>query len=218
MAKEVKEADLRKVEVSGHVQELVANPSALGLFGLAMVTLVASSQKLGWTGPAEVGVIPWAIFLGALAQFVAGIMDFKHNNTFGATAFCAYGVFWFGVAMTWMIKHGMFGATAVQGLSNSGAQLGYAFLGYLIFTIIMTIGAMGTTKVLFTIFFLIDLLFLGLSMSVLTNQPHGFWHNLAAWSELLISIFSFIGVAGNVLNTHYKKQIVPLGKPFGPWV
>ena len=58
MAKEVKEADLRKVEVSGHVQELVANPSALGLFGLAMVTLVASSQKLGWTGPAEVGDYP----------------------------------------------------------------------------------------------------------------------------------------------------------------
>lgn len=28
---------------------VVANPSAIGLFGLAMVTLVASSQKLGFT-------------------------------------------------------------------------------------------------------------------------------------------------------------------------
>lgn len=29
------------------VKVIVADPSALGLFGLAMVTLVASSQKLG---------------------------------------------------------------------------------------------------------------------------------------------------------------------------
>jgi len=210
-----KDVELKKVEVSGHIQELVGNPSAIGLLGLAMVTLVASSQKLGWT-TGTAGVIPWAIFLGALAQFLAGVLDFKHNNTFGATAFCGYGCFWFAVAMSWMTQLGVFGAKAAE--TFNGLQLGYAFLGYLIFTIIMTLGSMGTNKVLFIIFFLIDLLFLGLSMSVLTGQPHGFWHNLAAWSELGISIMSFYGVAANVLNTHYKKVVVPVGKPFGPWI
>ena len=215
MAKDVKEPDLRKVEVSGHVSELVANPSALGLFGLAMVTLVASSQKLGIT-TGVAGIIPWAIFLGASAQFVAGIMDFKHNNTFGATAFCAYGFFWFAVAMTWMTTLGEFGAQAAS--TYAPHQLGFAFLGYFIFTMIMTFGSMGTNKVLFIIFFLIDLLFLGLFMSVLTDQPHGFWHELAAWSELGISIVSFYGVAANIMNITYKKVILPVGKPFGPWV
>ncbi len=28
---------------------ITADPTAIGLFGLAIVTLVASSQKLGWT-------------------------------------------------------------------------------------------------------------------------------------------------------------------------
>ncbi len=214
MAKDVKELDFRKVEVSGHVQELVANPSAIGLFGLAMVTLVASSQKLGLT-TGVAGVIPWAIFLGALAQLVAGIMDFKHNNTFGATAFCAYGFFWLGVAMTWMTTLGQFGAQAAAAYDPH--QLGFAFLGYFIFTVIMTFASMGTNKVLFIIFFLIDLLFLGLFMSVLTNQPHGFWHSLASWAELLISIFSFYGVAANVMNATYKKVVLPVGKTFGPW-
>lgn len=215
MAKDVKELDFKKVEVSGHVSELVANPSALGLFGLAMVTLVASSQKLGIT-TGVAGIIPWAIFLGAAAQFVAGIMDFKHNNTFGATAFCAYGFFWFAVAMTWMTTLGEFGAQAAT--TYTAHQLGFGFLGYFVFTMIMTFGSMGTNKVLFIIFFLIDLLFLGLFMSVLFDQPHGFWHNLAAWAELGISIASFYGVAANIMNTTYKKVILPVGKPFGPWV
>lgn len=38
-----------------------ADPSALDPFGLAIVTLVASSQKLGITSGVSL-VIPWAIF------------------------------------------------------------------------------------------------------------------------------------------------------------
>ena len=199
------------------VQEVVANPSALGLFGLAIVTLVASSQKLGITGGdthSVALVLPWAIFLGALAQLMAGIYDFKHNNTFGATAFSAYAFFWLGVAMTWMIKLGIFGQAAAA--TADTAQLGFAFLGYFIFTVYMTIGAMSTHKVLFTIFFLIDLLFLGLFMNTL-GWGGEFWHELAAWSELGIAICSFYGSAAAVLNTHCGTEVLPVGKPFGPW-
>lgn len=210
--------DVKEVKVIGHVQEVVANPSGLGLLGLAMVTLVASTQKLGITGGATGSVayiIPWAIFLGALAQFVAGLYDFKHNNTFGATAFCGYGFFWAGVAMTWMIKLGLLGPAAAA--TADVRQLGFAFLGYFIFTVFMTIGAMGTHKVLFTIFFLIDLLFLGLFMSTLGWGGEA-WHKLAAWSELGVAIFSFYGAAAAVLNSHYNQVVLPVGKPFGPWV
>ena len=35
------------MEGTKEVKILVADPSALGLFGLAVITLVASSQKLG---------------------------------------------------------------------------------------------------------------------------------------------------------------------------
>lgn len=58
------------------VKVLVADPSALGLFGLAIVTLVASSQKLGLTDGVSF-VLPWAIFLGASAQLMASINDFN---------------------------------------------------------------------------------------------------------------------------------------------
>ena len=39
-------------------------------------------------------VVPLALFYGGLAQFVAGMWEYKANNTFGATAFGSYGAFW----------------------------------------------------------------------------------------------------------------------------
>lgn len=194
-----------------NVKVIVADPSALGLFGLAIVTLVASSQKLGLTSDVSL-VLPWAIFLGASAQLMAAVYDFKHNNTFGATAFAAYGFFWFSMGFTWLIQKGIFGGELTVAADTK--QLGFAFLGYLIFTLFMTIGAMETHKVLFTIFVLIDFLFLGLmasSFGFMTN----FMHQLAAYSELAIAIVSFYGCGAAVLNTHFGKTFLPVGKPFG---
>lgn len=193
------------------VKVVTADPSALGLFGLAMITLVASSQKLGLTSGVSF-VLPWAIFLGASAQLLACINDFKHNNTFGATAFGAYAFFWYAVGFTWLIQNGVFGPELAATIDIK--QLGFAYLGYLIFTLFMTIGAMETHKVLFTIFVLIDFLFLGLSLTSFGIMEHA-THQLAAYSELLIAIASFYGCGAAVLNTHFGKTFLPVGKPFG---
>lgn len=193
------------------VKIVVADPSALGLFGLAIITLVASSQKLGITSGVSL-VFPWAIFLGATAQLVACLNDFKHNNTFGATAFGAYAFFWYAMGFTWLIQNGVFGETLAA--SADPKQLGFAFLGYLIFTLIMTIGAMETHKVLFTIFVLIDFLFIGLTLLSFGIMEHAA-HQLAAYSELLIALVSFYGCGAAVLNNHFGKVFLPVGKPFG---
>ena len=198
-------------EQTKNVRVINADPSALGLFGLAMVTLVASSQKLGLTSGLSF-VIPWALFLGAFAQLFACINDSKRNNTFGTTAFGAYAFFWMSMATSWMIKMGVFGDKLAMDVDPK--QLGFAFLGYLIFSIFMTIGAMETHKVLFTIFFFIDFLFLGLtldSFGIMGDFPH----KLAAYSELIIAILSFYGSGDSVLNEHFGKKFLPVGKPFG---
>lgn len=193
------------------VKILTADPSALGLFGLAIITLVASSQKLGLTSGVSL-VLPWAIFLGATAQLFACINDFKHNNTFGATAFGAYAFFWYAVGFTWLIQNGVFGAELASAVDTK--QLGFAYLGYLIFTLFMTIGAMETHKVLFIIFVLIDFLFIGLTLTSFGILEHA-THKLAAYSELSIAIVSFYGSAAAVLNTHFERVFLPVGKPFG---
>lgn len=193
------------------VQITVADPSALGLFGLAMVTLVASSQKLGWTTGLSF-VIPWAIFLGAIAQLIASVYDFKHNNVFGANVFGAFGLFWIGMASSWMIKLGVFGPALAA--ATDAKQLGVAFVGYFIFSVFGTIAAMETNKVLFAIMFLVDILFGCLALDSLGIGGH--WaHGAAAWTELAISLIGFYGSGANLVNKCFGKVVLPMGKPFG---
>lgn len=194
-----------------HVKIEVADPSALGLLGLAIVTLVASANKFGIvTGVAL--VIPWAIFLGASVQLIACVNDIKHGNVFGATAFGGYAFFWYGMAMSWMIQIGAFGES-MKSVADPKAYA-FVFLGYLIFTFYMTIGATETNKTLLIIFILIDLLFLGLTLSAF-NIAYHYTHLLAAVSELLIALMSFYGSAANVLNKTFGREFLPLGKPLG---
>lgn len=193
-----------------NVRNVVSDPTAIGLFGLAMVTFVASTQKLGLTNGTAF-VIPWAVFLGAMAQLYASVLDAKLGNTFGATAFGGYGFFWLGVAMSWLIKMGVFGSELKNALDDN--QLGDAFCGYLIFTLYMTFASLKTNKVLTIIFVLIDFLFLGLMFST-WGIAEPFFHKLAAFAEFAIAIFAFYGSAAAVINNQYGRVILPIGKSF----
>ena len=188
----------------------VADPTPLGLTGLAMVTLVAASQKLGWTDGLSL-LIPWAFFLGGMAQVMASIYDFKHNNLFGSTAFSLYGLFWISMAATWLIKTGSFGKVLADGFDVR--QLGMVFLGYLIISVFLTIAALKTNKVLIAIMVLIDVLFISLMLSSFGLGE--IWHEIAAWSELIISLLGFYAAGANLLNKTYSRTILPLGK--GIW-
>ena len=194
-------------EKATHVRIEVADPSPLGLLGLAMVTLVAASQKLGWTTGLSFA-IPWAVFLGGFAQLMACVYDFKHNNLFGATAFGAYGLFWISVAMSWAIKMGALGQTLAGAVDVH--QLGFAFVGYLIISVFLTIAALKTNKALIAIMVLIDVLFFGLALDSFGCGEY--WHTIAAWSELIISMIGFYAMGGNLLNKTYGRTILPLGK------
>lgn len=186
----------------------VADPTTLGLFGLAIVTLVASSQKMELTSGLSL-VLPWAIFLGGVAQIIASLFDFKHNNLFGATAFSAYGLFWIGMAMSWLIKLGCFGDTLAQAVDVK--QLGFVFVGYMILTIVFTISGLKMSKAMFILLILIVILFLGLALDSF-GCGH-VWHAVAAYSELAISLLTFYVLAAKYLNSVFGKNIVPVGSP-----
>jgi succinate-acetate transporter protein len=180
-----------------------ADPSALGLFGLAVVTLVASGEKLGFT-TGTIGILPCALLLGGFMQLVAGIFDYKKQNVFGGLAFMSYGVFWIAMAFTWWFMFQQYEGDFIK-------QLGFFYLGYLIFTLYMTIGASITNKVLFSIFLTIDVLFASLVCYGFGIAPE-FAKIVAGVAELIISLLSFYGSAANVLNIHMQREILPIGK------
>lgn len=186
----------------------VADPTPLGLFGLAIVTLVASSQKLGLTEGLSY-VLPWAILLGGIAQIIASVFDFKHNNIFGATAFGAYGLFWIGMGMSWLIKLGCFGDTLAA--STDIRQLGFVFIGYLLLTIVLTVSGLKMSKAMFLLLCLIDLLFITLALD--SFGMGDMWHSIAAYSELAISLLTFYVLAAKYLSAFFGKPMLPVGNP-----
>jgi len=60
----------------------VAAPSILGLFGFFFATLIVGTNMAGWWGTAAdmVAVFPVAIFLGGVAQFLAGMWSYKARD------------------------------------------------------------------------------------------------------------------------------------------
>lgn len=77
----------------------IADPGPLGLAGFAMTTFVLSmiNAKLV-PGTIATTFLTLALFYGGIAQILAGMWEFKKNNTFGATAFTSYGAFWLALA------------------------------------------------------------------------------------------------------------------------
>src|SRR5207247_5577003 len=75
----------------------VADPAPLGLAAFALTTFMLSGHNanfipdLMWVG--------LALFYGGLTQLLAGMWEFRNNNTFGSTAFSTYGGFWMSLGV-----------------------------------------------------------------------------------------------------------------------
>jgi succinate-acetate transporter protein len=192
---------------------VMSDPTALGVFGLAMVTFVAASQKLGWTSGSAY-IIPWAMFLGSAAQIWASTIDFKKNNYFGAIVLGAYGLFWIAVSMHWAISQGWLGT--VDPAKADPKQLAFACFGYFFFSIFIMIASFEANKVFAAILVLINVLLPSLGLSILGVSPEVF-SPAAAWSELGISLLGFYAAGAIFLNNFFGRTVLSLGKPFG-WI
>jgi uncharacterized protein len=165
----------------------VANPGPLGLCAFALTTFVLSSANAGLipgTGAAKI-VIGLALFYGGAVQVLAGMWEFRTGNTFGATAFSSYGGFWLAL-----------GFTIWQGLVPSETALGFFLLGWTIFTGLMFFGTLRINMALVTVFALLFLTFLLLTLGAFglgTGQIGG-WLGiltaLGAWYTALAGIKS----------------------------
>ena len=189
---------------------IMSDPTALGVFGLSMVTFVASSQKMGWTSGSAY-LIPWALFLGSIAQIWASTIDFKKNNYFGAIVLGVYGLFWISVSMHWAMSLGWLGAV---GDRADPRQLGVACIGYFIFSLFIMVAALEANKVFAAILVMINVLLPSLALSLFgINAP--FFGMVAAYAELAVSLLGFYCAGAVFLNSYFGRTLLPLGKPFG---
>jgi len=78
---------------------VIADPDPLGVFGFAFATFLANLSALGIFAFNAMW-LSTMIFLGGLAELIAGLQDYKRNNLYGATVFTFFGAGWIGNAIT----------------------------------------------------------------------------------------------------------------------
>ena len=161
-----------------------ANPAPLGLCAFALTTFVLSAANAKLFTGADI-VIGLALFYGGLAQILAGMWEFKSGNTFGATAFTSYGAFWMAVAVTLQFK-----------LIPNDTAFGFFLLGWTVFTGIMLLASLKTNLALITVFALLFVTFLLLTIGAMgggMTQLGGYFGiatALAAWYAALAGLLS----------------------------
>ncbi|MCO5565799.1 hypothetical protein L7F22_019474 [Adiantum nelumboides] len=152
-----------------------ANPAPLGLLAFAGTTFMLSLFNVGARGVTiPNAVIGMALAYGGTAQFIAGVWEFASGNTFGATAFCSYGAFWWSFAITlipWFNVETAFKTTyATEGVNKFDQALGIYLACWFIFTFIMLAASFKSSLALVLLFFFLDLTFLLLFVAYFTGK------------------------------------------------
>ena len=185
-------------------KEALANPAPLGLLGFGMTTIVLNLHNAGLF-PLSIMIAGMGIFAGGLAQIVAGIMEYRKNNTFGMTAFCAYGVFWLSLVAVWTFPS--------LGISDASSAftMGFYLVVWGLFTTGMFFGTLKLTRVHQFIFASLAVLFFLLALSDFTGSS--VIRIVAGVEGILCGLSAFYGAIALVLNEQFERTVLPMGKP-----
>ncbi len=176
-----------------------ANPAPLGLLGFGMTTILLNLHNSGIL-PLSVITIAMGFALGGLAQIIAGVMEFKNNNTFGATAFTAYGCFWWSLILIW--------CNPWEQYPSDAQSLAWYLLLWGVFTLFMFIGTLKQTRANQVVFGSLALLFFLLAAGDFTGM-HAIT-TVAGVVGIFCGASAMYASFAQVLNEVYGKTVLPL--------
>ena len=178
-----------------------ANPGPLGLLGFGMTTVLLNLHNAGLF-ELNVMILAMGIAMGGLAQFIAGLMEFKGGNTFGATAFTAYGLFWWSLVII-LVNPDFLGAAGANALS-----MGFYMLLWCIFTLFMFIGTLKANRASQVVFLTLTILFLLLAIENFTGS-HAVGV-IAGIEGIVCGLSAIYAAVAGVVNNEFKKTVLPV--------
>jgi succinate-acetate transporter protein len=153
-------------------------------------------------------VIGLALAYGGIAQFAAGLWEFRTGNTFGATAFCSFGAFWISF---YILLH--IGASAIP-KNELASAVGLYLWAWGIFTAYMFIASLRTTGAVALVFLLLAITFilLGIGNSALaggTATTNG-TIKLGGYVGLATAIVAWYASFAVVTNATWGRTVLPV--------
>lgn len=183
--------------------EVTANPAPLGLMGFGMTTILLNIHNAGFF-PLDAMILAMGIFFGGFAQVIAGIMEFKKNNTFGTTAFTSYGFFWLSLVALNILPLMGYGEAA-----GSLSMAAYLFM-WGVFTFFMFIATLRISKALQVVFGSLAVLFFLLAIGNFTGST--LILTIAGYEGIFCGFSAIYTAMAQVLNEVYGKTVMPIGE------
>jgi succinate-acetate transporter protein len=183
------------------LQDTTANPAPLGLLGFGLTTVLLNLHNAGFFALDSM-ILAMGIFYGGIAQIIAGVMEWKKNNTFGTTAFTSYGLFWLSLAGLLILPK--------VGLAESAqpVAMGYYLFIWGLFTAVMFIATLRISGILQFVFASLAILFFLLAIGDWTGSAT--IKTIAGWEGVICGSSAIYAGLAQVLNEVYKKDVLPL--------
>jgi len=185
------------------IKDATGNPAPLGLLGFGMTTVLLNLHNAGFYELNSM-ILAMGVCYGGLAQIIAGIMEWRKNNTFAATAFISYGLFWLSLVTLIVLAKLGWGAA-----SNDTAMAAYLAMWGL-FTAVMFVGTLRLNRALQLVFASLMILFFLLAYGDFTNASAGFRH-FTGYEGILCGFSAIYAGLAQVLNELFDKIVLPLG-------
>ena len=178
----------------------LANPGPLGLLGFGMTTTLLNLHNAGLL-PLSIVIVSMGFALGGLAQIIAGVQELKNGNTFGDTAFTAYGLFWWSLILIWICPF--------EGIAASdGASMGFYLLLWCVFTLFMFIGTLRHNRATQVVFASLTVLFLLLALANFTGA-HAL-HLIAGIEGIFCGLSAVYNAVAQIVNGEYGRTVMPV--------
>lgn len=187
------------------MMEKLANPAPLGLAGFGMTTVLLNLHNAGFYSLDSM-ILAMGLAYGGLAQILAGIMEYRRGNTFGTTAFCSYGLFWWSLVALILLPNVPF-LQIQQPLEVATAS--YFFLWGL-FTGLMFFGTLKTNRALQFVFFSLTVLFFLLTARDLSGSTE--LGTVAGFEGIVCGLSAIYLALAEVINEAHGKTILPVGR------
>jgi len=184
------------------LNDTTANPAPLGLLGFGMTTVLLNLHNAGFF-PLDAMILGMGIFYGGIGQIIVGIMEWKKNNTFGATAFTSYGLFWLSLVALIILPKTGFGQAP-----QASAMVAYLTMWGL-FTAVLFLGTLRLSRALQFVFGSLTILFFLLAIGDATGNH--LIKTIAGWEGIICGLSAIYTGLAQVLNEVYGRTVAPLG-------
>lgn len=182
----------------------LANPAPLGLLGFGMTTVLLNLHNAGFYSLDSM-ILAMGLAYGGLAQIIAGTMEYRKGNTFGTTAFCSYGLFWWSLVALIVMP----GISFLEIEAYSTTSMAAYFFMWGLFTAVMFFGTLKANRALQFVFFSLAILFFLLTARDLTGIADV--GVIAGYEGIICGLSAVYLALAEVLNEAFKKTVLPIG-------